>query len=59
MALGNVVRKPMLGALGFLVAAPMFVAGLALAQQNAPRAPGRVPADKKPNEPEPIEVPVD
>jgi arylsulfatase A-like enzyme len=48
MALGNVVRKSMLGTLGFLLTA-MFVAGLALAQQSTPRAPGHIAADKKPN----------
>jgi Sulfatase len=39
MDIGAAVRKPMLGVLGFLLAAPMFAAGLASAQV----------ADKKPN----------
>jgi hypothetical protein len=39
MALGNIVRKSMLGTLGLLFAAPMFAAGLASAEV----------ADKKPN----------
>ena len=39
MAFGNVVRKPMLGTLGFLFATLMFAAWLASAQV----------ADKKPN----------
>src|SRR5271165_4290508 len=48
MALEVAVRKPILGTLGLLVALPIF-AGLALAQQSAPRSPGAISPDKKPN----------